>query len=1057
MKVKLLLCLLIFLLAVPLMALPPKGKRVSPTATQIDNGQYINANRIMMFVTNHGNFARDLGGVFGYDYGTWFPYTSVAAVAGDINRAGKESPNYASGLWIGAVDSATSEIRICLSEYSSEYVPGPMANGTFQPDQGAYKVYHLYRDSLASNPNADYLNWPVDQGAPINEDGTPEMIGDQMMWSVFNDADPDQHSNDAGETNPLGIEIRQTIFAFDREGSLGNIVFLRMRVYNRGGNTLNDCYFSLWDDPDLGGAGDDFVGCDTTLALGYVYNSNNDDSQYGEAPPSMGYDFFQGPLIETGNEADTGRMWGELYPGYTNMGMTSFNKYINGTDPDNYDETYGFMRGLDKFGNPYVYDGNELKYVCSGDPVAGTGDLDENPADRRFMQSTGPITFRPGDSLEILAAIVVGRGASNLQSITVMKNLDDFAQKTYENGFNPPTPPARPVVRVTPLPNEVLLSWGDTSEVDPGAYEFEGYTVWQGPTAAGPWTIIATYDIPNARTNGLIDTLFDPASGLNLPVVKRAITNSGITRYFRFTRDWINGGPLNDLTTYYFRVSAFSFADSLDGQPVPNGDRFLESATLIATKPQAPPAGINLSEQGFDTIPVTHSYAGPFPSDGSVLPIVMEPRNLTGHTYRVIFKNDPSLGIVWDLEDVTAGTTLLEDQTNQSGDGDYFTKDGILVKVLGPPGGVKPGNPTDDPATPESTWGWDIPQGDRRFTWANASGFGWEAFNGALGWGGPGDTHGFGDFPPVPAPLLPNVLLKLAAVDADGNFNAADDNVSYAYRYIRDKQKPPAQPEFAAFYTEGGSTYDFQDFEPSCPLSAWNTEVDPPERLAVGYLENNAEFAVLDGKYGPRVYTDFDEGGAAAGQSNTSADGPREWLWIYLHPYSETPDPQFEGNATNDSMPVMYWATWNRRNGDPWEAGDEFAIIPNRVNNVIDTFTFTASAPVLTSTESDLDMIKAVPNPFYLYSSYDASPGSKLIQWHHLPEKCTITVYNLSGDLMRTITKNDNMATAGWDLLTENGLPVASGIYIYVVDAPGFGQKIGKMAIFTEQEVLQIY
>ena len=59
---------------------------------------------------------------------------------------------------------------------------------------------------------------------------------------------------------------------------------------------------------------------------------------------------------------------------------------------------------------------------------------------------------------------------------------------------------------------------------------------------------------------------------------------------------------------------------------------------------------------------------------------------------------------------------------------------------------------------------------------------------------------------------------------------------------------------------------------------------------------------------------------------------------------------------------------------------------------------------------------------------------------------------------IRTIEKNEPTTNeATWDVLTENGLPVASGIYIYVVDAPGFGQKIGKMAVFVEQEVLDIY
>ena len=37
--------------------------------------------------------------------------------------------------------------------------------------------------------------------------------------------------------------------------------------------------------------------------------------------------------------------------------------------------------------------------------------------------------------------------------------------------------------------------------------------------------------------------------------------------------------------------------------------------------------------------------------------------------------------------------------------------------------------------------------------------------------------------------------------------------------------------------------------------------------------------------------------------------------------------------------------------------------------------------------------------------------------------------------------------TAIWDLLTEDQLDVSYGIYIYHVDAPDIGEKIGRLAI----------
>ena len=137
---------------------------------------------------------------------------------------------------------------------------------------------------------------------------------------------PARHTNQAGNSAPLGLEIRQTTFAFNRQGALGNTIFIKLEIIHPAlsaptdtvyRTTLQDMYVSLWADPDLGGATDDLVGCDTTLSLGYCYNATNNDQIYGSAPPAVGYDFFLGPRTPAG---DT-------------LGLTSFNKYINGTDP----------------------------------------------------------------------------------------------------------------------------------------------------------------------------------------------------------------------------------------------------------------------------------------------------------------------------------------------------------------------------------------------------------------------------------------------------------------------------------------------------------------------------------------------------------------------------------------------------------------------------------------------------------------------------------------------------------------------------------------------------
>jgi hypothetical protein len=76
-----------------------------------------------------------------------------------------------------------------------------------------------------------------------------------------------------------------------------------------------------------------------------------------------------------------------------------------------------------------------------------------------------------------------------------------------------------------------------------------------------------------------------------------------------------------------------------------------------------------------------------------------------------------------------------------------------------------------------------------------------------------------------------------------------------------------------------------------------------------------------------------------------------------------------------------------------------------------------------------------------------------------LPEEVTIKIYSLSGVLLRTLRTEDKESAGStflkWDLLNESELRVASGMYIALVESPGFGQKILKLAIIMPQKQLQ--
>ncbi len=245
------------------------------------------------------------------------------------------------------------------------------------------------------------------------------------------------HTDDAGLTAPLGVEVQQTTFAFNRSGPLGNTIFLKFKLINKGGNRLDSAYVGVWLDPDLGGFTDDLVGCDVGRGLGYVYNATNADAQYGSHPPAVGLALLQGPVARPAADA---------------LGMTTFIKYVNGTDPITAMESYNYMRGLHADGSEiHVFD-DPLQAVTTfqvsgldpGLPSSPANWLDSNPGDRRLLVASGPFTMGPGESQEIIAAILVGQGSDRLASVADMRSKDDIVQQFYESGLG--LPPALAVV-----------------------------------------------------------------------------------------------------------------------------------------------------------------------------------------------------------------------------------------------------------------------------------------------------------------------------------------------------------------------------------------------------------------------------------------------------------------------------------------------------------------------------------------------------------------------------------------------------------------------------------
>jgi hypothetical protein len=138
------------------------------------------------------------------------------------------------------------------------------------------------------------------------------------------------------------------------------------------------------------------------------------------------------------------------------------------------------------------------------------------------------------------------------------------------------------------------------------------------------------------------------------------------------------------------------------------------------------------------------------------------------------------------------------------------------------------------------------------------------------------------------------------------------------------------------------------------------------------------------------------------------------------------------------------------------QPGDVYRIVTKKPFRTGEYFEFTTKAPSfdLSKAKSDLDKIAVVPNPYPGGASWEPATsqvgrGERRIFFTHLPQKCTIRIYTLSGKLVETIQHESTLddGEVSWNLVSKDGMDIAYGVYIYHVEAPGIGEKIDRFAI----------
>jgi hypothetical protein len=339
--------------------------------------------------------------------------------------------------------------------------------------------------------------------------------GDQTLWWVFNDKG-NSHTESQGAA--IGLEIRGQAFAFATNDEINNMTFCSYEIINRSTYELTGTYFSPWTDVDLGYGWDDFVGCDVSRGLGFGYNGkaidgSGEPESYGDQPPAIGVDFFQGPYmdpdgLDNPKYSFTVNTVGDSINGYTydtvgqtqlcdesingvnfgngivddeRFGMRRFVYHDNGTgnncDPDDAAETYLMLRGIWKDGNKMQYGGN----AYSGSDVVGPA------CDFMFPGDTDPCNWGTGG--------VVPNGGYT-------QNGKYWTEEQCGN---------------TPNDRRFMQSAGPFT-LKAGAVNYITFGVpWARATSGGPWASVELLRTVDDKCQALFDNCFKVIDGPNAP------------------------------------------------------------------------------------------------------------------------------------------------------------------------------------------------------------------------------------------------------------------------------------------------------------------------------------------------------------------------------------------------------------------------------------------------------------------------------------------------------------------------------------------------------------
>jgi len=318
----------------------------------------------------------------------------------------------------------------------------------------------------------------------VNNDGNytplqgdyPQIKGDQAIYFIYNDG----FSNFL--VNPMKAEIQGMAYAYQcQDSALQNTIFVDYKIINRSQKTYINTKFGMWADMDLGNGNDDYVQSDVDRNLFYTFNGDAFDEDagrpgYRDNPPGQALMMLKGVKQDNdgqdnafgigANQSINGTGFGDGIADNELWGMTSFRNFYNGGtffgDPRYPADYLNYFNAYWKDSTPLVYGGmghqssplattqqcnfafpdssDSYNYGTIGVQMPAWNQISANltPADVRGILISGPVTFAPGDEIELTYAFVFGRDYVNMGAqagVTNMLERADSIRSYYNQGL----------------------------------------------------------------------------------------------------------------------------------------------------------------------------------------------------------------------------------------------------------------------------------------------------------------------------------------------------------------------------------------------------------------------------------------------------------------------------------------------------------------------------------------------------------------------------------------------------------------------------------------------